>query len=462
MLLSFTSARATVYDIELQEIGFGDYASPVSKVQGIVVNHSDVAINSFVVSVSVDHNSFSETVSGLNVLSGASYLFSLSNNIHFSSTGNHSIKIWTSLPNGLPDANTPGDTLFANPFVLRIIPDKKVLLEEANGTWSGYCPDGDLNAQLDVDSFDNKVFAVAYHSSDGMQTPQGDAITDFFNVPGWPMAMVDRFLFPGQYSVFLDRPWFSKTADRLNDIVPADVVLSGYQYNAYTNQMDVTVTTNFYGADSGNFILSLIITEDSITGYPQSNYYDSNPNSPFYGLGDPIPGYAHNHVARDIVYAPASLIPYNIPSNGGTYSNQFSYTIPAAWNVDHLHLIGIIAHQLDDWTNSEIINCNTLDEAVPVVAVNHSNISNIAVYPNPMTDFVMILPKGEWSNDARIDVYDATGICRCKIEDADFSNGNHFVAWNGNDDAGQPLPQGIYFLKISDKIHSSIVPLIKR
>jgi len=72
----------------------------------------------------------------------------------------------------------------------------------------------------------------------------------------------------------------------------------------------------------------VVLVEDSLI-YPQSNFYDSQPNSLFYNLGDPIQNYRHNNVMRvaatDIF---GDVIPANAVKKNTTWEK--TYTLNAS------------------------------------------------------------------------------------------------------------------------------------
>jgi len=86
--------------------------------------------------------------------------------------------------------------------------------------------------------------------------------------------------------------------------------------------------------------LVVYLLEDGII-YDQVNYYNTDPTSPFFNLGNPIPNFEHNEVLRlslsqvlgDTVTATSSLEEYN---------NTYTALIPAEYNADNLTLVAMI------------------------------------------------------------------------------------------------------------------------
>ncbi len=89
--------------------------------------------------------------------------------------------------------------------------------------------------------------------------------------------------------------------------------------------------------------MTVLITEDDVTGYPQANYYNDDPASPFYHQGNPINDFSHQHVVRAFltpvfgdVIAPGNTGP------GGNQCFSYSVTIPAAWKPAKLNAVAIV------------------------------------------------------------------------------------------------------------------------
>jgi hypothetical protein len=300
-----------------------------------------------------------------------------------------------------------------------------------------------------------------------MAIAEDNTLEDFYNNTfGYPTAMIDRFNFNWlNYEIFTSRyDWFNLTYERLQMVSPAEVVFSGFQYDSVTKNFSVNATTNFYGEASGDFQMDLIITEDSIIDSHQSNYYNDgslDPTSPFVGLGDPIPGYAHNKVARDVLYAPSSTIPSSIPSFGGSYSYTFTGTLNSAWDFHHVHYVGMLYRNSSDPDNAQVINCNELGLATASPAFPEKDFS-FSVFPNPTNDFTLINFTLQHSSLIKLRIYDAYGYLRRVLLQDELNSGEHQLEWNGKDDAGHELPSGIYFLVSSDGSSSSSVKVIKR
>ena len=178
---------------------------------------------------------------------------------------------------------------------------KKVLIEEFTGAWCGYCPDGAYRLETLIDNNDGKVIGVGLHRGDAMEIPHTDYLETTYKSSGFPSGMVDRVSYNG--NVTLNRVYW----EYITNIQLSDTAICGLAIKSEVNGRNATievhagVSTNL----SGDYRLSVYLIEDDVSGigygYDQVNYYDTDSSSPFYGLGDPIDDYEHNHIVREVL-----------------------------------------------------------------------------------------------------------------------------------------------------------------
>jgi hypothetical protein len=70
-------------------------------------------------------------------------------------------------------------------------------------------------------------------------------------------------------------------------------------------------------------------------------------------------------------------------------------------------------------------------------------------FPNPSTGSMTIRLASGPAGGARLDIVDVTGKVRRVLADGSPAAGLQTFTWDGNSDAGRPLPSGIYFLRLS-------------
>ena len=91
--------------------------------------------------------------------------------------------------------------------------------------------------------------------------------------------------------------------------------------------------------------------------YEQTNYYNDDPTSPFYQLGNPIPDFEHNEVLRlsltnifgdEISETPAF----------SDYTKNLNVTIPAEYNTNNLELVVMVVSADNTARNSQFADVN--------------------------------------------------------------------------------------------------------
>ncbi len=85
---------------------------------------------------------------------------------------------------------------------------------------------------------------------------------------------------------------------------------------------------------------------------------------------------------------------------------------------------------------------------------------DLAVNPNPVAGAARIsfaLPRG---GPATVQVYDATGSLRATPFSGTLDRGEHAIAWDGSDDTGLRLAEGLYFLSLETDGGSSVQKVV--
>ena len=77
-----------------------------------------------------------------------------------------------------------------------------------------------------------------------------------------------------------------------------------------------------------------------------------------------------------------------------------------------------------------------------------SNLQLLQNYPNPFNPVTMIEYKVSTASSVTLDVYNTIGHKVRSLVNANQTAGDYRVTWNGQDDAGNQLPSGIYFYRL--------------
>jgi thiol-disulfide isomerase/thioredoxin len=279
------------------------------------------------------------------------------------------------------------------------VPLRTVLIEEFTGEWCGWCPIGMMELEEMIAKFGDSIIVVAVHTGDQLESESAsEMIAVWANFA--PSALINRIydtILGTQ--VFDTDNWEEVIARQIDSPSPCEVQLV-YGFNAATRMLTAEVTAVFTEDFIGDGRLNLYIVEDSVVGDAQHNYLSGDPQfigTPFYALPDPIPGFIHEHVLREMLgesYGIDGIIPDTVTA-GQIFSYTFTYTIPAAYNLDHLHLIGVI--QQHKGLKKYRKNLNSIHIMFDKTITGQGSpdaLSRLSVWPNPANEQVSIRSTG--------------------------------------------------------------------
>ena len=220
--------------------------------------------------------------------------------------GQHQLRVWIDQTNGAPDAYAPNNEATAILTVKDPAFQRHVVCEEYTGNWCGWCPRGMVGLELMKDYHPTSFIPVSIHGSSGsIHDPlEIDASLSYTYKPfiaemtGAPSCMMDRKLSGDPFYDIQNLYSLEQTADALAAINTTAEWQSG--------GAAIVLHTEWHSAadiSQADYNIAYVITEDSLTGYNQANYYSGGGNGAFYGWeqkGNPTKDYVCNDVARGI------------------------------------------------------------------------------------------------------------------------------------------------------------------
>ena len=93
-------------------------------------------------------------------------------------------------------------------------------------------------------------------------------------------------------------------------------------------------------------------------------------------------------------------------------------------------------------------------------SVIEAPVQSLRCYPNPFTDRISLEVKSPTNQGLQIQIYNVKGQ-KVKTLQLSTQSGSGQITWNGNDDKGQPVAQGVYFARIADAEHTKITKILK-
>ncbi|HET8803998.1 MAG TPA: Omp28-related outer membrane protein, partial [Aequorivita sp.] len=308
---------------------------------------------------------------------------------------------------------------------------KKVLLEQFNGAWNGYCPDSDFIMESILTQYPDEVIGISIHSLDEMAYNNG--IEPEFSNGSSPVGMIDRKKFTGEINEIVNRTdWANYVTEQLTSYTPAKVDIR-INYDSATRIITGTITAEFIDSAMGDMRFVMSVVEDEVigsgTGFDQINYYNNSQGHPFYGAGNPIVGYKHRNVLRANlpgVYGNPGIIPSSVNA-GSIYSETFTYTLPANYDETKISVVGFLAYSVPEVGQREILNADQklLSEVLSIE--KESLFGSLSISPNPTNNqFTLNLNLNE-TVTADIRMYNVIGQEVKKIASGIFAIGREAI-----------------------------------
>lgn len=241
-------------------------------------------------------------------------------------------------------------TTNTEPFSV-IIPKRKVVVEDYTGTWCGNCPR--VTAAIeDLHEVTNDIAVVAIHQTassleDPMHFDQVTDLHDVFDVAGLPAARINR-----------TTSW--SQPHELSDItgmagVNTDLAIS-VNSELTGNNLIVQINVVSENGTLPNDKLVVYLVESGIV-YPQTNYFNEDPDSPYFEQGNPILDFVHNEALRASL---SNITGDNIATTAALveYQTNYNYTVPEDFNKDNLSLVVMVVNEDNTARNAQFANLN--------------------------------------------------------------------------------------------------------
>lgn len=232
------------------------------------------------------------------------------------------------------------------------IPKRYLVLEDYTGTWCGYCP-GVLEAMDKVIDDSEYVSVVAIHKTsysfeDPMHFNDLPTLESEFDVQGFPSARLNRtekWLKPYPHDQAMVYP--GQETDRS---IKIDSKLRG-------DNLKIEVDVLFEnGTQDGDKIVVYLI-ENGIL-HDQINYYNDDPESPYFEAGNPILDFEHNNVLRKSL---SNVLGDAIPSLEAFEKHSFNYEInlDSEYNNDALEVVVMLVNSENTAQNARTAKIGT-------------------------------------------------------------------------------------------------------
>lgn len=431
---------------------------------GAIQNRGSDKITSYEITYMVDGNpTKTETFSNLNILGMGTHVFTITEKVNKNMAGKYYADFKITKVNGIAsdEDSTNNSFLDANVIYMSKIPKKNVLFEEFTTSVCQWCPEGHYVAKGIEANFPelNAVNLHAGFGTDKMTTPQASALAAKF-AQGAPTAMIDRQLIGGAYAISRGE-WEDEITTAFSRTTPVGIKANN-TYNVSTKKLNLNLEVTVYGYFSGSLRANCYIVNKvmsgSGTGWDQSNASNANSASAFYQRGNPIVGYKHEKVERQLLagtwgstWKLASVIDsskkFNFSFNDTTSNIDTANSYLVVF-VSDSGTMGTNSYQV---YNSLKLGLNTSKEHSVTdlggsnsIVTNNESIENASIYPNPVTDKFKITFNTSRIEKINITITNSVGAV-VKTVDEYTRNGQNIISFND-----LSLSSGMYFVNISN------------
>jgi thiol-disulfide isomerase/thioredoxin len=459
--LPTTNAAVTYVGLKHQPIsGLNNY--PTIKIR----NLGTTAITSFDLEVDYNGSQIQKSVSSVNIASLDFYELTLNQTVLLSSADTIMTASITGVNGNVGDDDNSDDSKTYNIDLIIPATGKVVIVEEATGTWCGWCPRGAVALDFLARDYHGIAQGIAVHNNDPMVDDDYDAAIGNL-ISGYPSALVDR-------GNSIDPSAIWTPVKNSVETPPTAILVNGANFDAANNSLEVSITAFFNSTINNNWKMACVIVEDSVrgttSGYNQANYYSGGSNGDLIGpdgtnwanLPSSVPAsqMVYNHVARAVS---PSFNGYNgLPANilvGDSITVNFVFNLSSSWDASKMHIVGMLIKPDGSIDNG---STSTIDEAVNngyVAGINAGitdylpgPFNKFNLYPNPVNDNFTIDLNKDYQN-VIIKVYNAIGQ---EVYSEEISNPNQKIKLSADFNAG------IYHIEIiANQDYREVIEFVK-
>lgn len=435
------------------------YEAPTNiPLSGRMQNVCNNNVTSFDLHWSDGINTYSHNVSSVNIATGQNFQFTHPDQLVLQLSANEDIDVWIDNINGNVDENMNNNSAQASVEGVAFIPNRRMVVEEATGTWCGWCPRGAVGLDHMTENYPDNFIGIAVHNGDPMTLAEYDDAAGFSAFPTCRINRLDPVTDPSADN--LENLFHQTTVEQLS------IASIEHQatYNQDTRELVATLTSEFVNPYTGDFRFSIVLTEDGVTstepGYAQANYYSggTTPMAGYENLPNPVPAdqMVYDHVGRALIGGYDGVL-NSIPSSvaiGEQYDYTFNYTLPDEFNDSQMHVVSLVLNA----QTGEIINAiaSPLSDFITSTNEQLSEIS-VNVAPNPFSNQTNIQLTLENPSEVSVQVFDAMGKIVAE-KDYGLLTGKMILPFDGYN-----LSNGMYYFQITadDQRVTKKVSLIK-
>ncbi|MFA5033472.1 MAG: FlgD immunoglobulin-like domain containing protein [bacterium] len=250
---------------------------------------------------------------------------------------------------------------------------------------------------------------------------------NYYGIQGTPTVIYDGWAFQASPSYANSRGYFDMRKDTIPKVT---ISLAGTFYNSGAKTGTVKAHIVNVSGTSLTGVVHVLITETNIS-YSGSTYYD---------------------VARVII--PYGGTTKNLSVGASTDVSQ-NFTISSGWNVSNCNIV--VWYQKTSGKGVQV--CQGAKTSVMNVAVEENSDKNtfsVKVSPNPFTSNTNVFYSIENKEKVSVGIYDVTGKLVKQIVNGEQDAGSYTAYWNGENELGNKIGNGIYFCVVNTGSHKNV------
>ena len=227
-----------------------------------------------------------------------------------------------------------------------ISPIKKLVVEDYTGTWCGNCPAVTASIE-EILTEAQDITVIAIHNGDEFTLPFEQSLRDALDVAaGSPRARIDRTTTWGSGTNFPTEAVLGLVGNSVNSAISIKTSISGA-----TIFTEISVASE---AELSGRKLVVYLVEDDLVA-PQENYFNGVEESPYFGLGNPIENFVHNHTLR---HSFSNIVGDEIPTTSALvdYTTNYTFDIPQDFVAENLHIVAILTDMDNNAINSQHVH----------------------------------------------------------------------------------------------------------
>jgi|JI102314A1RNA_FD_contig_111_395851_length_2852_multi_2_in_0_out_0_2 hypothetical protein len=311
--------------------------------------------------------------------------------------------------NGGTDLNAVNDSKSVDIYGVSKKISKKMLAEEATGTWCTWCPRGAVFMAKMKEDYPDDFIGIAVHNQDPMTlTSYNTGLTNLPGFSGFPSVVVNRqnIIDPEEMPEY-----FTEIASR--EVAPIEV---NVQQSKVNRKITISGDIEFFSnIDDADFSVVTVIVEDGVigttSGYNQVNSYAGGANGEMGGyenLPNPVPAsqMVYNEVGRALPFGFAGkndIIPSKV-KEGDVFLFSVDYTAPTSQKIENLHSVLFLVNN----TTGQIVNA-AKTESFAVKVDDIAELDHVSLSPNPTSNTSYLNINLNTSSDVNVNISNNMG-----------------------------------------------------